>query len=98
MTTKRKIPSKQLKFQAAIALLTEKCTLEELTQQYGVHYTALYRWKKEFLEHGSDLFARGGKPKTEAQAIDALQRKIGQLTMEIDFLKNSQKRSPFPVR
>lgn len=87
MTSKRKIPGKQVKFQAAIALLSEKYTLAELSQKYGVHHTALSRWKRELLERGPLVFEKGAKPKSEAQETDLLQRKVGQMTMEIDFLK-----------
>lgn len=89
MTTKRRIFSRQVKFQAAIALLSEKHTLAELSQKYGVHYTALARWKKELLEQGPAVFDKGAKPKSEAQEVDLLQRKVGQMTMEIDFLKKA---------
>lgn len=87
MTTKRKQYSKQSKFQAAIDLISEKHTLAELSQKYGVHQTVLQRWKRELSENGPRLFDRASKPKSENKEIDALQRKIGQLTMENDFLK-----------
>lgn len=89
MTTKRKIYSKQVKFQAALALLSEKYTLTELSQKYGVHQTVLHRWKRDFLENGANAFDRNAKPKPESKEVEALQRKIGQLTMEVDFLKKA---------
>jgi transposase len=85
--TKRGIHSKQLKFQAAIALLSEKQTLTELSQKYGIHQSVLQRWKREVLENGPELFDRGVKPKSEDKEIEGLQKKVGQLTMEVDFLK-----------
>ena len=89
MATKRRTHSKKVKFQAAIALIAEKYTLTELSQRYGVHQTVLHRWKKELLESGPDLFERTTKPKSEDKEIYALERKIGQLTMEVDFLKKA---------
>jgi transposase len=89
MSAKRIQHSKKIKFEAALALITEKQTLAELSQKYGVHQSVLQRWKKELLDHGSELFARGGKPKTPVQETEALQRKVGQLTMELDFLKKA---------
>lgn len=89
MSTRRVQYSKKIKFEAALALISEKQTLVELSQKYGVHQSVLQRWKKEVLENGAELFSRGGKPKTEQQETDALQRKVGQLTMENDFLKKA---------
>jgi transposase-like protein len=87
MSVKRVHHSKKIKFEAALALIAEKHSLSELSQKYGVHQSVLQRWKKDLLENGAELFARGGKPKTEQQEMAALQRKVGQLTMELDFLK-----------
>lgn len=89
MSMKRIQHSKKTKFEAALALISEKQTLAELSQKYGVHQSVLQRWKKDLLENGAALFSRGGKPKTEQQEMDALQRKVGQLTMELDFLKKA---------
>ena len=86
---KRRIFSKEIKFQAALALLSEKHTLAELSHKYGVHQTVLARWKKDFMENGANAFDRNAKPKTEGKEIEVLQRKIGQLTMENDFLKKA---------
>lgn len=89
MSTKRVQHSKKIKFEAALALISERQTLAELSQKYGIHQSVLQRWKKELLENGADLFARGGKPKTSTQEMESLQRKVGQLTMELDFLKKA---------
>jgi transposase len=89
MKQKRRIHSNSVKFQAAMALASEKYTLSELSQKYGVHQGVLQRWKRELLENGSSAFDLNAKPKAEHKEIDALQRKIGQLTMEVDFLKKA---------
>lgn len=89
MTTKRRIYSKQIKFQAAMALIAEKQTLAELSQKYGVHQTVLQRWKKELLEKGPEIYDQASKPKTSEKQIESLQKKIGQMTMDMDFLKKA---------
>ena len=89
MSVRRKAHSKQTKFQAALALASGQQTLAELTQKYEVHQSVLQRWKKDLLDNGSSLYDRHAKPKTEQKEIEALQRKIGQLTMELDFLKKA---------
>ncbi len=72
-----------------MALISEKHTLAELSQKYGVHQTVLQRWKKDLLENGPNLFDSKTKPKAEHKEREGLQRKIGQLTMELDFLKKA---------
>jgi transposase-like protein len=89
MSTDRKAHTKKVKFQAALELISEKHTLAELCQKYGVHQRVLYRWKKELLENGSSLFDRKTRPKLESRELDSLERKVGQLTMENDFLKKA---------
>lgn len=89
MSTDRKAHTKKVKFQAALDLISEKHTITELCQKYNVHQRVLYRWKKELLENGSSLFDRKTKPKPEHKEIDSLERKVGQLTMENDFLKKA---------
>ncbi len=89
MSTKRIQHSKKKKFEAALALILEKQTLAELSQKYEVHQSVIQRWKKDLLENGAEIYGRGNKPKTEQQEIEALQRKVGQITMENDFLKKA---------
>ena len=72
-----------------MALVSEKHTLAELSQKYGVHQTVLSRWKRDFMENGANAFDRNTRPKTVEKEVEGLQRKIGQLTMELDFLKKA---------
>lgn len=87
MTKIRKSHSKQVKFKAVVALLKGEKTISELSQEYGVHQSVLQRWKKTFLEEGPQVFEDQRKKRPEDDQTNDLQRKIGQLTMEIDFLK-----------
>jgi transposase len=61
----------------------------ELCQKYGVHPTAVQRWKKELMESGAEIFNHRKKKKEDGPTVDDLQRKIGQLTMDLDFLKKA---------
>ena len=72
-----------------MALISEKHTLAELSQKYGVHQTVQKKKKKDLLENGPNLFDSKTKPKAEHKEREGLQRKIGQLTMELDFLKKA---------
>ncbi len=55
MSTKRFQHSKKIKFEAALALISEKQTLAELSQKYGVHQSVLQRWKKGGEPCGLDI-------------------------------------------
>ena len=58
----------------------------------GIHPAMLGRWKQEFLERTSDVFKKGPsaaekKLKKGQQHVAELERKVGQLTYEVDWLK-----------
>ena len=82
-------------FKAKVALEAVKGekTIAELSSEYGVHANQISMWKKKLLSELPDLFS--DKRKREAQQTqqndDRLYQKIGQLEMELDWLK---KKSP----
>ena len=87
MGAKRKQHSAQFKAQVAMAALAGDKTLAELSSEYGVHPTMISTWKQELVKNAKDLFERGNKKAADPQAvIDHLDRKIGQLQVERDFL------------
>ena len=91
MTGIRKKHSKGLKFQAAVAMIKGEKTIAELSSEFKVHQSVLNRWKKELLSKGPDIFEIKGKKELVDDNSEAMQKKIGQLTMEIDFLKKVSK-------
>lgn len=84
----RKLHPKQVKFKAALELVNGEKTLAQVSSEYGVHQSILKKWKKTLQEEGPCLFEdqRKKKKASDDGAAD-LQRKIGQLVMENDFLK-----------
>ena len=85
----RRQHSSKVKLEAAIAMISGKSPLSELSQKYNVHPSVLQRWKNELLEKGIDIFTRRKKRTESGPTVDDLQRKIGQLTMDLDFLKKA---------
>jgi len=74
-------------FKAKVALEAIKGdkTLSELAQQFEVHANQIVQWKKELLNRADELFEKG-KRKDDGPDIGELHAKIGELTMEKDFL------------
>ena len=77
-------------FKKKIALdaLKEDKTLAQLGSQYGVHPIQVGKWKKELVDRAESLFERkGDRSKDEMITRETLERKIGQLTVELDYCK-----------
>ena len=90
MAKRRKI-SAEVKAKVALEALRGEQTLAELAARYKVHPTMITRWKKQAQEGLVDLFA-GGAQKRDAdheKQIKDLHAKIGQLTVEKDFLSKA---------
>ena len=86
-------------FKAKVALqaIRGEKTLSELAQQHQVHPTQITAWKQQLLEHAAELFANGQSlAENSQQRVQELHAKIGELTMERDFLSNALGRLPGP--
>jgi transposase len=62
-------------------------SLAEASRRYEVHPNLIWKWRELYRENGGRAFAGHGKMYREEARIAALERKIGQLTMENEFLK-----------
>jgi len=86
---KNKLFGLEFKAKVALAALKEDKTIAELSSYYGVHANQIYQWKKIAKEGLASLFSgRKNAGITEKdELIGELQRMIGQLTVENDWLK-----------
>ena len=91
MTKSRKKFDAAFKAKVALEAQREDATVPELAKRHGVHPNQIYGWKKQVLDNIASLFARGvsgsGDDEEEREREMAkLYAKIGQLTVERDFL------------
>jgi len=75
------------KKKVALDALREDKTLGQLASQHGVHPIQVSQWKKELIDGAETIFERKGARKKESVEREDLERKIGQLTVELDYLK-----------
>lgn len=87
----RRTHSPAFKAKVALAALKGERTLAELSQQFDVHQNQIASWRKQLLEGAEDVFGGDSKPSAEGGPTDIkeLHAKIGQLTLENDFLASA---------
>jgi len=91
---KRRQFSAQFKAKVALEAIRGELTIAELAKKHDVHPNMIAGWKRRLTERAAGVFARGkgeADHASEAQ-VKELHAKIGQLTVEADFLKKGLSR------
>jgi len=89
--TKRYTP--EFKARVALDAAQEQESLAQLGKRYGVHPVLIGQWKKQLLTRAADAFRREGASNDAERSQDELLKKIGELTVERDFLARGLRRS-----
>ena len=87
----RRIFTKEMKM-AAIQRLEAGSSVAEVARAFEVNPNVLHRWRKEFRQGPGNAFPGVGKRRWEETRVAQLERKVGQQTVEIDFLKGCLQR------
>jgi len=94
MKKKRRRYSPELKAKVALAAVREQETVAELSRRYKVHANMIHKWKQQLLDNLSRVFESGPGEGMDSKEREAeLLKKIGELTVERDFLSNGLDRS-----
>ena len=87
--TRRK-HSGAFKAKVAMAAVKGDRTLSELAKAFDVHPNQITQWKDDLLAGAASLFEKGNGSSQEAAVdVKALHAKIGELTLENDFLEGA---------
>lgn len=88
---KRRKYTSKFKTKVVLEALKERHSLAELAQKYQIHPTQISSWKRDFLDGAEQVFESGKKDKrSEAEKKnDQLLKTIGELKVEVDFLKDA---------
>jgi transposase len=88
---KRKKYSAEFKARVALEALSGAYTMAELSAKHGVHQNMISKWKRKAMDGLPDLFAKKNEREQTAteSEVKELHAKIGQLTIENDFLSKA---------
>ena len=80
--------SPAFKAKVALAALREQESVAEIARRYKVHANVVYKWKRHLSENISLAFEAEGSSTDSSEREGELLKKIGELTVERDFLSN----------
>jgi len=95
MPTRREF-TPEYKAKLVVEVLREETTMSEIASRESINLKQLSNWKTEFLENAGRAFSQSRDEKAASRKVEELkererdyQAKVGQLTLEVDFLKKS---------
>ena len=87
MKKKRRNHSAGFKAKVALAAVKGDRTLAQIAEHFKVHPNQIQNWKKRLVAHAEQVFENGTHAAKDPDAqVKELHAKIGELTMEKDFL------------
>jgi transposase-like protein len=97
--SKRREYTAEYKAKLVIEILREEQTMSEIASRENISLAQLSNWKSEFISNAGRVFSKSRDEKAAAKQLEdmkdverAYQAKVGQLTLEVDFLKSVYKK------
>lgn len=89
MANVRKKHSPAFKAKVALEAVKKEKTMAQLSGEFGVHPNQITKWKNHLVSELPGIFSnrRSKSEKESGQLLDELYRQIGQLKVELDWLK-----------
>jgi transposase len=75
------------KFKVALEAIKGGKTYEEIATEHHVSKSLITKWRDELVKNGASVYSKESKSKNHEVVEQRLYQQIGQLTMEVDFLK-----------
>lgn len=72
-----------------LAVIRGEKSPADACRAYKIHNSVLTRWKREFLERAHPAFENGEQMSQDEGRIAELERKVGQLTMQLEIAKKA---------
>ena len=95
MKQKRRNHSSEFKARVALEALKGVKTVQQIAAENHLHPVQVTQWKAQVAQEAASLFERGSRRGSEAagaeQEKERLERKVGQLVVEVDWLKKKCK-------
>jgi transposase len=85
----RRNHSPAFKAKVALAAVQGDSTLAELGKRFDVHPNQITQWKEQLLSGAADVFGGQSRPAEPPVDVKSLHAKIGELTLENDFLEGA---------
>jgi len=76
-----------IKFKVALAAIKNDQTYDEISTQFNISKSLITKWRDELLKKGADIYGKKSIASNNELTEQKLYQQIGQLTMEVDFLK-----------
>ena len=93
MKRKRRTFTPEVKAKIALEAMKGEKTVNEIAQLYEVHPNQVSQWKGELVAHAAGAFDKGKRANADAERSarheEKLYKKIGELSMDVEFLKKS---------
>jgi transposase-like protein len=86
----RRNHSPAFKAKVALAAIKGERTLAQLAEQFDIHPNLITNWKEQLQQGAVEIFAAGTGGRAEPEVdVKSLHAKIGELTLENDFLESA---------